>query len=208
MAQSFDVTFKLLFRNSRGVLSKLLFGEVVDWPNVELPEVRYPRIDLLARCADGTLRHVEIQLRNESNFDFRMLEYYLGIRRVTGEHLHQTLLYIGRQPLRIKGIFESPSTRHEYSILNLREMDGTELLSSEDWADNEWALLTKTDPEKVIRVVFDKIRGLSGAHRPVAAPTNPGTPPFRSRNRVRCARVPGVLSRKQPPPHSSFSAAL
>jgi len=137
-----------------------------------------------------------------------MLDYYVGIRRVTGEHLHQTLLYIGRQPLRIKGIFESPSTRHEYSILNLREMDGTELLSSEDWADNEWALLTKTDPEKVIRVVFDKIRGLSGAHRPVAAPTNPGTPPFRSRNRVRCARVPGVLSRKQPPPHSSFSAAL
>ena len=160
MAQSFDVTFKLLFRNSRGVLSKLLFGDVVDWPNVELPEVRNPRVDLLARSADGTLRHVEIQLRNEPNFDFRMLDYYVGIRRATGEHLHQTLLYVGRQPLRIQGVFESPSTRHEYTILNLREMDGTELLSSDDWADNEWALLTKTDPERVIRVVFDKIRGL------------------------------------------------
>ncbi len=62
--------------------------DVVDWPNVELPEVRNPRVDLLARCADGTLRHVEIQLRNEPNFDFRMLDYSVGIRLVTPEHLH------------------------------------------------------------------------------------------------------------------------
>ncbi|MCX6587939.1 MAG: hypothetical protein NTX13_15345, partial [Acidobacteria bacterium] len=38
IGQSFDVTFDLLFRHSCGVLSKLLFGDVVDWPNVELSE--------------------------------------------------------------------------------------------------------------------------------------------------------------------------
>ncbi len=159
MAQSFDVTFKLLF------------GDVAEWTNVELPEVRPPRLDLLARCADGSYCHVEINMRNESNFDFRMLDYYVAARRVIGEHIRQTLLYIGREPLRIKGVFESPSTRHEYTIINLREMDGAELLASNDWADNESALLTKTDPEKVIRVVFDKIRALTGEEQEKAATT-------------------------------------
>jgi hypothetical protein len=50
-------------------------------------------------------------------------------------------------------------------------MDGAELLASNDWADNEWALLTKTDPEKVIRVVFDKIRALTGEEQEKAATT-------------------------------------
>ena len=56
MAHSFDVTFKFLFRQSRGVLSRLLFGEVVEWPNIEQPAVRNLRADLLARSADGVLR--------------------------------------------------------------------------------------------------------------------------------------------------------
>ena len=101
MAQTFDVTFKLLFRHSRGVLSKLLFGDVVDWPNVELPEVRNPRVDLLARCADGSLCHTEIDLNNGKDVPFRMLDYYVAIRRATGEHVRQNLLYAGRAPLRI-----------------------------------------------------------------------------------------------------------
>jgi len=67
--------------------------------------------------------------------------------------------------------FHSPSTQHRYTILNLREMDGDELLASEDLADNQWALLTKTDPEKVIRVVIDKLRTLSGEEQEKAAST-------------------------------------
>lgn len=169
MAQPYDVTFKLLFRKSRGLLSKLLFGDVVDWPNVELPEVRNPRVDLLARCADGSYRHVEIQLRPEALIDFRMLDYYVAIRRVLGVDPQQALLYAGRQPMRNPGIFQSPSTRHEYTVINLCEMDGADLLASDDWADNEWALLTKSDPEKVMRVVFDKIRALSGEEQEIAS---------------------------------------
>lgn len=171
MAHTFDVTFKYLFRQSRGVLSHMLFGEVADWPNVEIPEVRNPRADLLARSVDGSLKQVEIQTSNDRGIAFRMLDYYVGLRRLYGEHVQQTLLYVGREPLRMEGWFESPSTRHEFAILNLRELDGTALLESEDWADNEWALLTKTDPEKVIRVVFDKLKMLSGDEQEKAAST-------------------------------------
>lgn len=110
-------------------------------------------------------------MRNESNFDFRMLDYYVAARHIIVEHIRQILLDIGREPLRIKGVFESPSTRHEYTIINLREMDGAELLACDDWANNEWTLPTKTDPEKVIRVVFEKIRGLTGEEQEKAATT-------------------------------------
>jgi hypothetical protein len=47
-------------------------------------------------------------------------------------------------------------------------MDGDDLLASDDWADNEWALLTKSDPEKVIRVVLGKLRLLSGEEQEIA----------------------------------------
>ena len=171
MAQTFDVTFKLLFRRSQGVFTRMLFGEVTEWPNVEQPTVRNQRPDLLARSVDGILRHVEIQVSNDPKIPLRMLDYYVGFHRLFGEHVEQTLLYVGREPLRMEGLFVTPSTNHEFPILNLREMDGTELLASDDWADNEWALLTKTDPEKVIRVVIEKLRTLSGEQQREAATT-------------------------------------
>jgi len=171
MAQEFDVTFKLLFRHSRGVLTRMLFGEVAEWPNVEQPVVRNQRPDLLARSSNGILRHVEIQTSNDAKIPLRMLDYYVGFHRVLGEHVEQTLLYVGREPLRMDAAFISPSTRHEFKILNLREMDGSALLASDDWADNEWALLTKANPEEVIRVVLAKIQSLSGEDQKQATST-------------------------------------
>jgi hypothetical protein len=171
MAQTFDVTFKYLFRRSQGVLSRLLFGEVVDWPNVELPDVRNPRADLLARTAEGHLRQVELQFQNDPAMPFRMVDYYVGIRRLYPEPLYQTVLYAGREPLRMTSFYASPTTRHEYTILNLREMDGEELLASDDWTDNEWALLTKSDPERVFHVVSAKLRTLPDEEQQKAAST-------------------------------------
>lgn len=169
MAQQYDITFKSLFRRSRGVLSRLLFGEVIDWPNIELPEVRNLRIDLLARCADGALRQVELQVNNDARMPFRMLEYAVAIHRSLGEPVEQTVLYVGRGPLTMPTSFRSGGIRHEYTILNLREMDGAALLASDDWTDNEWALLTRSHPEEVIRVVFAKLQGLRGEEQREAA---------------------------------------
>ena len=171
MAHTFDVTFKYLFQRQPGVLARLLFGEEFEWQSVEQPEVRSLRADLLAKSGDGTFRHVELQVTNDRLMGLRMLEYYVGFYRALGTHVQQTVLYAGREPLRMESAFETASTRHTFSILNLREMDGEVLLASEHWADNEWALLTKTDPEKVIRVVMEKLRTLSGAEQEVAAST-------------------------------------
>ncbi len=171
MAQSFDVTFKLLFRRASGRLTRQLFGEVVEWLDPAQPDVRSLQADLVARSSDGTLRHVELQTTNDPAMPFRMLEYYVGLQRVLRERVQQTLFYAGREPLGIPPSYQSDSTLHRYTIVNLREMDGEDLLQSEDWADNEWALLTKTDPERVMRVVLDKLARLNPNEQGLASAT-------------------------------------
>jgi len=85
-----------------------------------------------------------------------MAEYYVGFFRLLNERVIQILLYVGREPLRMPSAFVTPTMRHEYPIINVREMDGEALLASDDWRDNRWALLTIVDPERVIRVVLEK----------------------------------------------------
>ena len=163
MAQQFDVTFKTLLLRSTGVISKILFGgKVVEWLNVEQPDVRNPRGDTVARCTDGVARHVELQSKNDPEMSFRILDYYVGFRRTMREEVEQWVVYGGREPLRMDPFFLSPSTLHYYKIMNLREMDGAPLLESDDWVDNEFALLAKADPEEVIRVVEARLRQLQG----------------------------------------------
>ena len=171
MPQNLDVTFKSLFLRSTGIFFRQLFGEIVDWQNVEQPIVSNRRADLLARCLDGFLRHIEIQLYNDSTIPFRMAEYYVGFFRLLNEHVIQILLYVGREPLRMPSAFVTPTMRHEYTIINVREMDGEALLASDDWTDNEWALLTKVDPERVIRVVLEKLDRMTGQEQQDAAAT-------------------------------------
>jgi len=171
MPQIFDVTFKLLFRRASGRLTQRLFGDVVEWLDPAQPDVRSLQADLVARCSDGSLRHVELQTTNDPSMPFRMLEYYVGLQRALRERVNQTLFYAGREPLRIPPNYQSDSTLHHYTIVNLREMDGEDLLQSEDWADNEWALLTKTDPERVMRVVLDKLARLDPSEQGLASAT-------------------------------------
>ncbi len=172
MAQQFDVSLKALFRHSRGVMSRALFGgPVTEWLNVEQPDVRNPRADLLARGPDGKLRHVELQSRNDPEMGFRELDYYVGFRRLLKEHVEQIVLYAGREPLTMRPAFESPSTEHRFRILDLREMDGEDLLLSDDWGDNALALLTQANRERVIQAVEKRLRSLEGDDQQEAART-------------------------------------
>ncbi len=172
MAQQFDVSLKALFRHSRGVMSRILFGgPVAEWLNIEQPDVRNLRADILARVTGGSLRHVELQIRNDPEIGLRELDYYVGFQRLLKEHVEQIVLYAGREPLTMKPLFESPSTQHKFRIVDVRQMDGEDLLESDDWGDNALALLTKADRERVIQVVEARLRRLDGEEQQEAART-------------------------------------
>ena len=141
----------------------------MEWVDIEQPKVTNIRVDLLARLADGSLRHVELQKKNEADIGRRQAEYYVGFHRLLNEHVEQILLYVGREPLRMSPVWETPSMRHKFIILDIRDFDGEPLVASEDWGDNILALLTRVDQERVLQRVQAQLRKLKGEEQETAA---------------------------------------
>jgi hypothetical protein len=162
MAQHYDVSLKALFAHpGDGIIRRLLFGgKVVETLSTEQPQVQNNRVDMVVRKEDGSLRQVEFQAKNESDFALRMLEYYPFLVRTYGEHVGQTVLYMGREPLRMPDAFVSPSTVHRFTIVNLREMDAEPLSASDDLADKVLAILAKGSPLQALEAVIPKLRAL------------------------------------------------
>ncbi len=142
-------------------MRRLLFGgQVVEWLSTEQPQVRNQRVDTVGRNQDGALHQVEFQSDNESGLPVRILQYYAFFQGTYGEHVEQTVLYLGKEPLRMADVFQSPSTVHRYTIVNLREFDAEPLLASDDWADNALALLAKGSPDKALEAVIPRLRAM------------------------------------------------
>ena len=118
------------------------------------------RADMVVRVENGSLHHVEFQTSNESGFALRMLEYYAWLVRVHRDHVVQTVLYLGREPLRMPHVWTSPSMDFRFDMVNLRELDAEALLESDDWADNALALLAKGEPARVLEVVLPRLRAM------------------------------------------------
>ncbi len=77
--------------------------------NVELPEVRSYRVDMLGETVDGTLVHIELQSTNDPNMAFRMAEYSLAIYRVFHRMPEQVVLYFGELPMRMDARLSGPT---------------------------------------------------------------------------------------------------
>jgi hypothetical protein len=173
MAQRYDVSLKTLFQKpGDGIVRRLLFGgKVVELLPTEQPLVQNNRVDMVGRKEDGSLQQVEFQSKNEGDFALRMLEYYPFLVRTHGRHVGQTVLYMGREPLRMGDAFVSPSTVHRFMIVNLRELDAEPLLESDDWADNALALLAKGSPERALEAVIPRLRAMGRADQDWATGT-------------------------------------
>lgn len=74
----FDTVLKDLFLSSDSLLFRDLTGSggVREWLDVEFPEIRNPRCDLVAWLTDGRLLHLELQSFNDPQMHWRMPRYY------------------------------------------------------------------------------------------------------------------------------------
>ena len=173
MSQQYDVSLKALFlREGHGLVRSLLFGgRVTEVLATEQPQVFNRRADLLARSERGVLHQVEFQATNEARIPQRLLRYYVYYEDLYGEHIVQTVLYMGREPMRLEDFYETPSLRFRFNIVNLRELDAEPLLASPDWVDNVLALLAKGSPARALEVVLPRIRALQGEEQELAAGT-------------------------------------
>jgi hypothetical protein len=74
----YDVAFRLVLQSVDLTMRELAGTAVVRWLNVELPEVRNARVDLLGETETGELLHLELQSSNDPRTALRMAEFVLG----------------------------------------------------------------------------------------------------------------------------------
>ena len=173
MAHRYDVSLKTLFlHDGDGIIRRRLFGgKVTEHLATEQPQVSNNRADMVVRTADGSLHQVEFQVANEPGFGLRMLGYYSYLVSTQRQHVVQTVLYLGREPLRLESGYRSPSMEFRFEIVNLREYDAELLLASEDWADTALALLARGDREKALSVAVSRLRDMKNEERGWASGT-------------------------------------
>jgi hypothetical protein len=165
----YDITLKLLFRKSPSVLLRELTGVTVErWLDSELPRQNL-RVDLLGESQDRKLVHVEFQATNILAMPKRMLEYYVGIHRLTGRFPRQLCLYIGEPKLRMPDKLVTPELRFHYPVIDIRTLDGEALLESPNIGDNVIAILARLrDNREAVREILKRAAKLSETPRRTA----------------------------------------
>ena len=155
----YDVALKnILTRPGSLVLAQLTGAFSLKWLNVEAPKVSNRRVDLLGELPDGNLVHIELQARNEKDFPLRMAEYLFGIGRQYGRLPRQVALYVGEAPLRMKDRVEGPDVSVRFHLVDIRDLDGEQLLASANLGDNVLAILTRLgERPKAVRRILERI---------------------------------------------------
>jgi predicted transposase YdaD len=168
--QEYDVALKLLLKGSATLaLHELTGTSVVQWLDVELPKVQRVqnlRLDLLGRTVEGGLIHLEVQSGNDPAMPFRIIEYCLGVRRLLGQFPRQIVLYVGEAPVNMETGLHGPGMSFEYTLIDIRTLDGDRLLESEQVGDNVIAILARLrDDKEAVHRILERIAGLAMTER-------------------------------------------
>jgi hypothetical protein len=166
----YDIALKSVIRRlSGGVLESLTGFAIERWHNVELPEVRSLRADLIGETAQGSLVHVELQSTNDAEMALRMVEYAVAIYRALGRLPEQIVLYVGREPLRMQGSLAGAALSFRCRIVDVRALDAEPLLASANLEDNVIAVLMRlSDEREAVRRILRRISAGEPGARAVA----------------------------------------
>lgn len=138
----YDETVKELLQATHARLLGYLAGSAVRrWCNIELPTTQMRRVDLLAELENGRLFHLELQTRNDPNIGRRLLEYRLMIENQTKMTPLHMVLYLGWEPMRMSGVWESEGLCFLFRASDIRSLDPAPLLDSPSIEDRILLLL-------------------------------------------------------------------
>ncbi|MBV9036742.1 MAG: hypothetical protein JO182_19790 [Acidobacteriaceae bacterium] len=98
--------------------------------------------------ANSDLIHIELQSSNHKKMALRMAEYAISIYRQFGRFPKQIVLYVGKPKLRMTASLSGPDPAQpdfsfQYTLIDIRELEGAPLLASEHVEDNVLAILTR-----------------------------------------------------------------
>lgn len=154
----YDTTFKELFPDVKVLFKLLTNSNVVNIENIEFTSVQQRRADLIATLENGGLLHLELQSDNDDKMLWRELEYCGLISQRYQQVPLQIVLYIGEQSPHFKTQINTADLNYRYHLINIKDLDCTDLLQSESLSDNLLALLGKLqDKAAAFQRVMNKI---------------------------------------------------
>ena len=143
--------------------------EVTNWLNVEMPQMRNTRVDLLGETSERSLIHIELQSTNDPKMALRMMDYWVQVCRLYERFPRQILLYVGDADMRMESGLAAPNVSFGYEAVDIRDLDGDKLLESADTGDNVIAVLAHLkDRLEAVRSILARIAGLEPAKRDLA----------------------------------------
>jgi len=164
----YDTALKLLLRESADLAMRQIAGDTPKWINVELPEVRNMRVDLLGETAGDQLIHIELQSRNDGRMALRMAEYCLGVCRLFERLPRQIVLYVGNESMRMAAELRGADVVFRYRLIDIRELDAEPLLASDQPGDNVIAILAQLrDRAGAVERIVQRLAGLEAGARDV-----------------------------------------
>jgi hypothetical protein len=167
MHQKYDITLKDILKDIPKVFLKLLTGyETGKFVDAQFPDIQLREPDLVLEVKDGKLIHFEIQSRNEKI----MLEReYLYSGLIYNQHKKlpiQIVLYVGNEPMNMQNHMEGEGVSFSYRLVDIREIDCSQLLQSDSPEDIVLAILCGTkDVDATIRKILDKLSVLPPKER-------------------------------------------
>ena len=166
----YDIALKSVIRRLSGSALEGLTGFAIErWHNVEFPEVRTLRADMIGETADGSLVQLELQSTNDPDMALRMAEYALAVYRQFRQFPQQIVLYVGRAPLAMPELLASHSLAFRFRVVDIRDMDGDALLASPDANENVIAVLMGLgDKRAAVRRILARIAESDPGQRRIA----------------------------------------
>ena len=166
----YDIAPKSVIRRLSAPVLEALTGFAIDrWHNVELPEVRSLRADMIGESKTGAIVHIELQSTNDADMALRMAEYALTLYRRFRQFPQQVVLYVGEAPLRMRESIAGSAISFRCRVVDIRQLDGEPLLDSANLEDNLLAVLMRlTDEREAVRKILHRIAGSDPSRRDVA----------------------------------------
>jgi len=138
----YDRTLRELFQDiPKGLIKLLSNKEAVELLETQFPKVEQKEADLVVKLDDDSIFHLEIQSSNNAIMPKRMLQYALLIESVHKKFPIQCVLYVGDQNIKIKNHIKTKNIDYKYDVKNIKEIDCSALIESENINDNILAIL-------------------------------------------------------------------
>ena len=160
--KTYDIPLRKLLKELPVQFLKLL-GISIDPKKSKLLDVKLPK--LFEREADlvfehqGNIYHIEIQSVDDPKMIYRMLHYNLLIRENYGRKPKQFVVYVGEKPpKRMENVLEDEDLKFSYTLVDVSQIDCSELIKSSSPSDWVLAILCKMEDEvKGIREILKRV---------------------------------------------------